>query len=65
MMEPKMRSITMKDYLKSAVDETLIAASIKDRVRMALENVPEWVTLPEDVKTECVEFVSSKMPMEM
>jgi hypothetical protein len=64
-MEPKIKSITMRDYLKKAVDETLIAASVKNRVRMALENVPEWVTLPEDIKNECVDFVSNKIPSEI
>ena len=38
MMEQNARNITMKSYLKEAVDETLIAASIENRVRMALEN---------------------------
>ena len=52
----------MKSYLKEAVDETLIAASIENRVRMALENVPEWVVIPDADKDECVRMVASKIP---
>lgn len=62
MMEQNTRNITMKSYLKEAVDETLIAASIENRVRMALENVPEWVVIPEADKDECVMMVTSKIP---
>ena len=54
----------MKSYLKRSIDETLIAASIENRVRMALENVPEWVVLPEADKDECVMMVTSKIPVQ-
>jgi len=64
MMEQKTRDITMKSYLRRGVDETLIAASIEDRVRMALENVPEWVVIPEVDKDECVMMVASKIPVQ-
>lgn len=64
MMEQKTRNITMKSYLKRGIDETLIAASIEDRVRMALENVPEWVVIPEVDKDECVMMVASKIPVQ-
>lgn len=64
MMEGKPQDITMRSYLNKAVDETLIAASIADRVRMALENVPEWVKISEQEKLECVEFVSARIPKE-
>ena len=64
MMEQKTRDITMKSYLKRGVDETLIAASIEDRVRMALENVPEWVVIPEVDTDECVRMVASKIPVQ-
>ena len=64
MMEQKTRDITMKSYLKKGIDETLIAASIQDRVRMALENVPEWVVIPEADKDECVMMVASKIPVQ-
>ena len=63
-MEQKTRNITMKSYLKRGIDETLIAASIEDRVRMALENVPEWVVIPEVDKDECVMMVASKIPVQ-
>jgi len=62
MMEQKTRNITMKSYLGKAVDETLIAASIENRVRMALENVPEWVVIPEADKDKCVQMVASMIP---
>jgi len=64
MMEQKTRNITMKSYLKRGIDETLIAASIEDRVRMALENVPEWVVIPEVDKDECVQMVAAKIPVQ-
>ncbi len=64
MMEQKTRNITMKSYLKRGIDETLIAAAIEDRVRMALENVPEWVVIPEVDKDECVQMVASKIPVQ-
>jgi hypothetical protein len=64
MREPKPRDITMRSYLNNAIDETLIAASIADRVRMALENVPEWVKISETDKLDCVEYVASKIPKE-
>lgn len=62
MMEQKTRDITMRSYLGRAVDETLVAASIEGRIRMALENVPEWVVIPEADKEECVMMVASKIP---
>jgi len=64
MMDGKPRDITLKSYLHKAVDETLIAASIADRVRMALENVPEWVKISEADKLECIEFVAERIPTE-
>ena len=64
MMEGKPRDITMRSFLSRAVDETLIAAAISDRVRMALENVPEWVKISEMDKQDCVEYVTSKIPTE-
>jgi hypothetical protein len=64
MMEQKTRNITMRSYLKRGIDETLIASSIENRVRMALENVPEWVVIPEVDKDECVTMVASKIPVQ-
>jgi len=62
MMEQKTRNITMKSYLGRAVDETIIRESIEGRVRMALENIPEWVVIPEADKEKCVRMVASMIP---
>lgn len=52
----------MKSYLGRAVDETIIRESIEGRVRMALENIPEWVVIPEADKEKCVRMVASMIP---
>ena len=52
----------MKSYLGRAVDETQLSESIEGRVRMALENIPEWVVIPEADKEKCIRMVSSMIP---
>jgi hypothetical protein len=64
MMDGNPRDITMRGYLKKGVEETLIAASMSGRVRMALENVPEFVKLPMVDQQEIIDFVASKIPQE-
>lgn len=64
MMDGNPRDITMKAYLKKGVKETLIAASMSGRVRMALENVPEFVKLPMVDQEEIIEFVASRIPQD-
>lgn len=64
MMDGNPRDITMKSYLKKGIEETLIAASMSGRVRMALENVPEFVKMPMMDQQEIIDFVASKIPQE-
>jgi hypothetical protein len=64
MMDGTPRDITMKSYLKRSVGETLIAASMTGRVRMALENVPEFVKLPMVDQEEIINFVADRIPQE-
>lgn len=66
MMEGNAKGTGMKNYLNKALeetkplDETLVAANIRDRIRVALENVPEWVKMSVQGQEDTIQYVWDK-----